>query len=93
MSGPISALAEAFWSGALDRRPLFAAIYTHGHADHALGLPPFLAEARERGWPRPRIVAHRNVSGRFERYRRTNGYNALIPTSCTTRRWRSRPAR
>jgi alkyl sulfatase BDS1-like metallo-beta-lactamase superfamily hydrolase len=136
VSGPIRALAEAFWSGAvppgqlwkptgqteelspglvflhtfanvtllrtgaglvlidtsnyaarertfalvrsLDRRPLFAAIYTHGHADHALGLPPFLAEARERGWPRPRIVGDRNVSARFERYRRTNGYNALI---------------
>jgi glyoxylase-like metal-dependent hydrolase (beta-lactamase superfamily II) len=41
----------------LDRRPLFAAIYTHGHADHALGLPPFLAEARDRGWPRPGLSA------------------------------------
>lgn len=34
---------------ALDPRPLHAAIYTHGHADHALGLPPFLAEARVPG--------------------------------------------
>jgi alkyl sulfatase BDS1-like metallo-beta-lactamase superfamily hydrolase len=62
----------------IDAGPVVAAIYTHGHADHALGLPPFLAEARERGWPRPRIVGHRNVAPRFERYRRTNGYNALI---------------
>jgi len=62
----------------LDPAPLFAAVYTHGHADHALGLPPFLAEARARGWPRPRIVGHRNVAARFARYRRTNGYNALI---------------
>lgn len=62
----------------LDPGPLFAAIYTHGHADHALGLPPFLTEARERGWPRPRIVGHRNVAARFARYRRTNRYNALI---------------
>jgi alkyl sulfatase BDS1-like metallo-beta-lactamase superfamily hydrolase len=62
----------------LDPRPLVAAIYTHGHADHALGLPPFMAEARDRGWPRPRVVGHRNVTARFERYRRTNGYNALI---------------
>jgi alkyl sulfatase BDS1-like metallo-beta-lactamase superfamily hydrolase len=62
----------------LDTAPVAAAIYTHGHADHALGLPPFLAEARERGWPRPRIVGHRNVDARFERYRRTNAYNALI---------------
>jgi alkyl sulfatase BDS1-like metallo-beta-lactamase superfamily hydrolase len=62
----------------VDPAPLFAAIYTHGHADHALGLPPFLAEARERGWVRPRIVGHRNVAARFARYRRTNGFNALI---------------
>ena len=63
---------------AVDPGPVFAAIYTHGHADHALGLPPFLAEARERGWPRPRIVGHRNVAARFARYRLTNAYNALI---------------
>jgi alkyl sulfatase BDS1-like metallo-beta-lactamase superfamily hydrolase len=62
----------------IDPAPVFAAIYTHGHADHALGMPPFLAEAREKGWPRPRIVGHRNVAARFERYRRTSGYNALI---------------
>ena len=62
----------------VDPAPIFAAIYTHGHADHALGLPPFLAEARERGRPRPRIVGHRNVAARFARYRSTNAYNALI---------------
>jgi alkyl sulfatase BDS1-like metallo-beta-lactamase superfamily hydrolase len=62
----------------IDAAPVFAAIYTHGHADHALGLPPFLAEARRRGWARPRIVGHRNVAARFARYRRTNAYNALI---------------
>jgi alkyl sulfatase BDS1-like metallo-beta-lactamase superfamily hydrolase len=63
---------------AVDPAPVFGAVYTHGHADHALGMPPFLAEARERGWTRPRIVGHRNVAPRFARYRRTNAYNALI---------------
>jgi alkyl sulfatase BDS1-like metallo-beta-lactamase superfamily hydrolase len=62
----------------VDPAPVFAALYTHGHADHALGMPPFLAEARDRGWARPRIVGHRNVAPRFARYRRTNAYNALI---------------
>ena len=62
----------------VDPAPVFAAIYTHGHADHALGLPPFLAQAREQGWSRPYIIGHRNVAARFARYRRTNGYNALI---------------
>ncbi|MBI2158621.1 MAG: MBL fold metallo-hydrolase [Candidatus Rokubacteria bacterium] len=63
---------------AIDPGPVHAAIYTHGHADHALGLPPFLSEARARGWPRPRIVGHRNVAARFDRYRLTRQHNALI---------------
>ena len=63
---------------AIDPAPVRAAIYTHGHADHAFGLPPFLAEAEEKGWPRPRIVAHRDVAARFDRYRATAGYNSLI---------------
>ena len=56
---------------AVDRRPVHAAVYTHGHVDHACGLPPFLAEAREQGWPAPIIVGHRNIAARFDRYRRT----------------------
>jgi len=62
----------------IDPAPVRGAIYTHGHADHAFGLPPFLAEATEKGWPRPRIAAHRDVAARFDRYRATTGYNALI---------------
>ena len=58
--------------------PLHAAVYTHGHADHAFGLPPFLAEAAAQGRPRPRIVGHRGVAARFDRYRATAGYNGLI---------------
>ena len=58
--------------------PLAAAVYTHGHVDHVCGLPPFLAEATARGWPRPRIVGHRAVAARFDRYRATAPYNALI---------------
>jgi alkyl sulfatase BDS1-like metallo-beta-lactamase superfamily hydrolase len=63
---------------AIDPGPVHAAIYTHGHADHAFGLPPFIAEAAERGWPRPRILGHRSVAARFDRYRATAGYNGLI---------------
>ena len=58
--------------------PLAAAIYTHGHVDHVCGLPPFLAEAAANGWPRPRIVGHRDVAARFDRYRATAPYNGLI---------------
>ncbi|MFQ5827793.1 MAG: alkyl sulfatase dimerization domain-containing protein [Candidatus Methylomirabilia bacterium] len=62
----------------MDAAPVFAAIYTHGHVDHACGLPPFLAEAKAKGWPALKIVAHRNVSARFDRYRATAQHNALI---------------
>jgi alkyl sulfatase BDS1-like metallo-beta-lactamase superfamily hydrolase len=58
--------------------PLVAAVYTHGHVDHACGLPPFLAEAAAGGRARPRIVGHRDVAARFDRYRATAPFNALI---------------
>ena len=54
------------------------AIYTHGHVDHAYGLPPFLAEAEAKGWARPRIVAHRAVPDRMDRYGETAGYNQIV---------------
>jgi alkyl sulfatase BDS1-like metallo-beta-lactamase superfamily hydrolase len=62
------------WSGAR----VCAAIYTHGHVDHAYGLPPFLAEAKVRGWQPPRIVGHVNVLPRMRRYVDTAGYNSII---------------
>ena len=37
------------------------AVYTHGHVDHAYGLPPFLKEASAQGWAPPEIVGHRRV--------------------------------
>jgi alkyl sulfatase BDS1-like metallo-beta-lactamase superfamily hydrolase len=61
-----------------NRQRLHTAIYTHGHVDHAYGLPPFLAEAGERGWLAPRIVGHENVLPRMQRYVRTEGYNSII---------------
>ena len=54
--------------------PVHTAIYTHGHLDHAFGLPAFLAP----GQPRPRVVAHRAVPERFARYARTPRLNAAI---------------
>jgi len=63
---------------AVDPSPLHAAVYTHGHVDHACGLSPFLEEAREAGRPAPLIVGHRNVAARFDRYRQTAPWNGLI---------------
>jgi glyoxylase-like metal-dependent hydrolase (beta-lactamase superfamily II) len=63
---------------AIDPSLVTAAIYTHGHVDHACGLPPFLAEGADKGWPQPRIIGHRNIARRFDRYRATAPLNALI---------------
>jgi glyoxylase-like metal-dependent hydrolase (beta-lactamase superfamily II) len=53
--------------------PLTVAVYTHGHADHAFGLGPFLAAGE-----RPQIIAQENCLQRFHRYELTHGFNAHI---------------
>jgi alkyl sulfatase BDS1-like metallo-beta-lactamase superfamily hydrolase len=57
---------------------LHTAIYTHGHVDHACGMPAFVAEAQHNRCARPRVVGHRATAARFDRYKRTSGYNTLI---------------
>ena len=52
--------------------------YTHGHIDHTTGAPAFLADAEARGHPRPRIVAHRDLPRRFDRYRLLGPQNDFI---------------
>lgn len=53
--------------------PLHTAVYTHGHADHAFGLGPFLKAGE-----RPQIIAQENCIARFQRYQLTHGLNARI---------------
>ncbi|HTO52037.1 MAG TPA: alkyl sulfatase dimerization domain-containing protein [Myxococcota bacterium] len=60
--------------------PVHTAIYTHGHVDHAYGLPPFLREADSERWARPAIVGHVDVAPRMKRYIETAGYNSAINT-------------
>ena len=54
------------------------AIYTHGHIDHALGMAAFIAEGQKNRVARARVVGHRAVAARFDRYKRTAGYNGLV---------------
>jgi alkyl sulfatase BDS1-like metallo-beta-lactamase superfamily hydrolase len=54
------------------------AIYTHGHVDHACGMPAFVAEAQHKRVARPRVVGHRATAARFDRYKRTAGYNEAV---------------
>ncbi len=77
-SSPFSgaAVVEALrgWS----TEPIDSLVYTHGHLDHVGGSAYFVADAEDRGAPRPRFVAHDAVPARFARYRYTDGYNANI---------------
>src|SRR5579864_6834172 len=57
-----------------------SAIYTHGHVDHACGMPAFVDDAQQHKWSRPRVVGHRATASRFDRYKRTAGYNTVINT-------------
>ena len=59
-------------------KPVSTIVYTHGHIDHVAGAPAFVDAAKQRGEPRPRVVAHENLPPRFARYYKTNGYNAII---------------
>lgn len=61
-----------------DNSPVHTVIYTHGHVDHAWGARLFDQEADARGIARPRIIAHRNVLYRFDRYDATRGLNSLV---------------
>lgn len=57
---------------------LHTAIYSHGHIDHVFGVPVWEAEAQEKGWPGPTVIAHEALPRRFDRYLMTLGYNEII---------------
>ena len=61
-----------------DDGPVHTVIYTHGHIDHSWGARLLDREAEAKGIAPPRIVAHRNVLYRFDRYDATHGLNSLV---------------
>src|SRR5262249_53681981 len=60
------------------KRAVSTAVYTHGHVDHVFGIQAFDAEAEQAKRPRPRVIAHRDLPARFDRYKTTAGYNSCI---------------
>ncbi len=58
--------------------PFNSLVYTHGHADHVGGSIAFAANAAALGHNAPRVIAHKNVQRRFDRYRYTNDWNVAI---------------
>ncbi|MFO1192006.1 MAG: alkyl sulfatase dimerization domain-containing protein [Rhodoferax sp.] len=55
----------------VSQAPLLALCHSHGHLGYNAGVPLWLAHARERGDPPPRVIAHANVPRRLARYRET----------------------
>jgi alkyl sulfatase BDS1-like metallo-beta-lactamase superfamily hydrolase len=53
-------------------------IFSHGHIDHVFGVDRYEADAASAGQAPLRVIAHELVPARFERYRLTGGYNAII---------------
>jgi alkyl sulfatase BDS1-like metallo-beta-lactamase superfamily hydrolase len=58
--------------------PFNALVYTHGHVDHVGGSVAFGANAAALGHKAPRVIGHKNVQRRFDRYRYTNDWNVAI---------------
>jgi alkyl sulfatase BDS1-like metallo-beta-lactamase superfamily hydrolase len=61
-----------------DDGPIHTVIFTHGHIDHTSGVTAIDEEADARGVSRPRIIAHRNVKRRMERYEASHGFNSIV---------------
>jgi alkyl sulfatase BDS1-like metallo-beta-lactamase superfamily hydrolase len=61
-----------------DNSPVHTVIYTHGHIDHTGGINVIDEEADTKGVPRPRVIAHRNVLRRLDRYERSHGFNSIV---------------
>jgi len=75
---PLTARAAHGLARSWNQQPLHTAIYTHGHIDHVFGVQVFEEEARSAGWAMPHVIGHEAVAARFDRYRLTAGYNAMI---------------
>jgi uncharacterized sulfatase len=58
--------------------PLYAILYSHGHLGYNDGVTAWLEDARRRGDPPPRVIAHENLVRRWRRYRETEGLQKLF---------------
>jgi len=58
--------------------PVWAICYSHGHFGYNFGVPQWLAHNDARGDAAPRLIAHRNLPLRYERYRETEGFQMIL---------------
>ena len=59
-------------------KPVHTAIFTHGHVDHVFGIQHFEKDPLQAEHGPVRVVAHEAMAARFDRYKRTAGYNSAI---------------
>jgi alkyl sulfatase BDS1-like metallo-beta-lactamase superfamily hydrolase len=59
-------------------KPLRTIVYSHGHVFYNFGVQAWLDHAADRGDPRPEIVAHENLPGRYARYRDTLDFQTIL---------------
>ncbi|MBA4720644.1 alkyl sulfatase dimerization domain-containing protein [Alloalcanivorax xenomutans] len=62
----------------LTDKPVLAIVYSHGHLGYNHGAHSWLADAAERGHPRPKMVAQANLPRRYDRYQETWGLQAHL---------------
>ena len=58
--------------------PVRLIVFSHHHVDHVFAASVFTDEARDRGWPAPEVVSHRDTPAHFDRYIKTAGWNTAI---------------
>lgn len=61
-----------------DDSPVHTVIYTHVHIDHTSGIKVIDEGADAKRVPRPRVIAHRNVVRRLDRYEASHGFNSIV---------------
>ena len=63
---------------AITEKPISALCYSHGHGGYNAGVDVIRAHNAERGDPEPSLIAHENVTKRYNRYRETRGYQQVL---------------
>lgn len=59
---------------AITDKPIDTIVITHGHVDHLLGCRNYINDNGRRGHARPKVVAHRRMRERINRYKRFDAY-------------------
>jgi glyoxylase-like metal-dependent hydrolase (beta-lactamase superfamily II) len=54
--------------------PIDSIAITHGHVDHCMGVYHYVQDNLERGYPRPKVIGHRNLRDRINKNKLLEGH-------------------